>query len=137
MEQYDHTLLEQALRFETSCSGGPGGQHVNRTRSRVTACLSIPDCPAFTPDQRQRLLEKLASRLTQEGVLRISSEESRSQDDNKRIALQTLHEVLRKALTRPRKRVPTKRSRASQQKRMDEKSRRGSIKRERGRSGED
>lgn len=131
MEAFNFDLLAAAVRFETSCSSGPGGQHVNRTRSRVTACLVVSS--VFNAEQAERIQLKLATRINQDGVLRVSAEASRSQDENKQQALETMRTLLRQALERARRRVPTKKTRASQQRRIDTKKQRSQCKRERGR----
>lgn len=129
MEWFDRQKVAEAIRYETSCAGGPGGQHVNRSRTRITACLALAECGVFDPDQLERVRRKLATRISQEDLLRVSAEGSRSQEENRQQALQVLLELIAGALKRPRKRIATKRSRASQERRVGEKKQRGQIKR--------
>ncbi len=120
---------ELALRF--SRSGGPGGQHVNVTASRVELLWDVAGSGALTDDQRARLLSALASRLDGTGVLRIVVEDTRSQHENRARAMARLATVVAAAL-RPRKpRRPTRPSAAAREERLAAKRRRGEIKRSR------
>lgn len=107
--------------FEFSCSGGPGGQHVNRTRSRVAACWLPRQSALLGPAQLARIEEKLATRISNDGILRVCSEEQRSQERNRTAALDNLFALVKSALRVPRLRVATRKSRASVQKRLEEK----------------
>ena len=116
------------LIFTASRSAGPGGQHANKTNSRVTLHWSLEATNALTEHQKNRVKRKLAHRLTSEGTLQINVEDFRSQHRNKEIALERLKELIINALKVAKKRKPTKPSRAAKQRRMDEKKSRGSIK---------
>jgi ribosome-associated protein len=116
------------LVFITSRSGGPGGQHVNKTDSRVTVRWNVPASAALTDDQKQRLLSKLASKLTNDGDLVMHSSTSRSQGQNKEAALQQLAHEIAKGLVVPKKRVATKPSKAKKAERVDAKKHRGVVK---------
>ncbi len=119
-------------------SGGPGGQHVNKTSSKVLLRWNPTTSEALSEEDRQRLVAKLASRLTEEGDLLITSERNREQSRNVDDAVAKLVDVVRAALKRERKRRKTKPTRASQQRRLDSKKRRGETKRGRRRpSSED
>jgi len=119
------------LEFRASRASGPGGQHVNKTSSRVELLWSPARSAALTGEQRARLAERLASRLDSEGVLRVVSSDTRSQLRNREAAEGRLAELLRKALVVPKKRRPTKPSRAAKQARLDEKRRNAERKRNR------
>lgn len=116
------------LVFTASRSGGPGGQHANKTSSRVTLHWALDASAAFSDFEKMRLRQRLASRLNSEGVLQLHVEETRQQSRNKEIACERLVTLLRDALKTQKKRRPTKRTKASQRRRMDEKRARGDIK---------
>jgi ribosome-associated protein len=119
-------------------SGGPGGQHVNKTSSKVLLRWSPATSEALSDADRARLLEKLAPRLTEDGELLITSERHREQSRNVDDAVAKLVDVLRAALRRQRKRRKTKPTQASKRRRLDAKKRRGDTKRtRRPPSGED
>ncbi len=119
-------------------SGGPGGQHVNKTSSKVLLRWNPRTSEALRDEDRERIEEKLASRLTEDGDLLVTSERNREQSRNVDDAVERLIGILREALKRQRKRRKTKPTRSSQRKRLDSKKRRGDTKRQRKRpSGED
>ncbi|MGN7247187.1 alternative ribosome rescue aminoacyl-tRNA hydrolase ArfB [Janibacter anophelis] len=125
-------LVEQFSR-----SSGPGGQGVNTTDSRVQLSLDLATTSALTDPQRQRALERLSTRLVGT-VLTVDASEQRSQLRNRTIARERIASLLREALAPPPpSRRPTKRTRGSQRRRLDAKSRRAQIKRGRGRPGAD
>ena len=118
----------QLLRAETSRSGGPGGQNVNKLETRVTIAVEVDALPL--PDGRkQRVRERLAGRINREGVLRVTSQAERSQLANRDRALARMEELLREALVEAKPRKRTRATKSSKQKRLDEKKRRGEIKR--------
>jgi ribosome-associated protein len=121
------------LQFQTSRSSGPGGQNVNKVESRVELRFNIPASQLLTEEQKQTLLQKLASKLTTEGELLISAQEDRSQLRNKEIALQKFHETLRKALHKPKARKATKPSKGAVRQRLESKKKHGDKKANRGR----
>ena len=132
----DETLLVQEglviphweVVFTTSKSSGPGGQHANKTNSRVTLHWSLDASSAFSDYQKHRIRQRLGGRINSEGVLLIHVEESRQQSRNKEIACQRLVEMLRDALKQVKRRRPTKRTKSSQRRRVNEKRARGDIK---------
>jgi ribosome-associated protein len=113
--------VEKELRFHTSRSGGPGGQHANKTETQVELRFSIHDSQVLSEEEKQRLLKKLSNRITKEGELIITAESSRSQVKNKQEAIERFYEMLEKALKKPKKRKPTKPSLAARRRRLDEK----------------
>ncbi|MBD3177604.1 MAG: aminoacyl-tRNA hydrolase [Armatimonadia bacterium] len=125
------TIPGHELWLEFSRSSGPGGQHVNKTSSRATLCWSIDHTGVLEPAQKSRLKNKLRSRVSQEGVLRVSCDRHRSQSANRKEARERLADMVAEALERPKRRIPTKPSRASKERRIQRKKHRGRIKRER------
>lgn len=122
------TIPQAELEFSVSRSGGPGGQHVNKTSTRVTLSWDISRSQAISEHQRERLLLKLEHRITQEQQLQVHVDETRSQYRNRELALQRIAELIVGALHIPKPRKKTKPSRSSQKKRMDKKTQRGQIK---------
>jgi ribosome-associated protein len=128
----DLTLPAAELIEKVSTSGGPGGQHANKTSTRVTLRWSVVDSASVTDAQRAQLLQRLASRLTKAGELVIHADDTRSQSDNRRLARERLAAALVGALHVPKVRRPTRPTRASQRRRVEGKKRRGAVKRGRG-----
>ncbi|MFD2784999.1 alternative ribosome rescue aminoacyl-tRNA hydrolase ArfB [Hymenobacter rubripertinctus] len=121
------------LQFQTSRSSGPGGQHVNKVESRVELRFRVADSQLLTDEQKLTLLEKLASRLTQEGELLITAQEDRSQLRNRETALLKFHQLLTKTLHKPKARRPTKPGKGAVRKRLESKKKHGDKKTNRGR----
>jgi len=109
-------LVETASR-----AGGPGGQHVNKTSTRVTLRWNVRESEALSPTLRARLLQRLDARLTREGDLIVHAAESRSQAQNRAAARARLADCVRQALRRPRPRVPTRPGRGAVERRISEK----------------
>ncbi len=132
----DSIIIPDAeLEFSATRSSGPGGQHVNKVSTCVTVSFDVAGAPCLPEAARARLLERLAPRLTREGVLRVSVQDTRSQAANKELAVERLGALLRAALARPKPRRPTRPTRASRQRRLEAKKRRGAVKQGRGRVG--
>ena len=112
-------------------SSGPGGQHVNRSATRIEAVWNVTASPVLTPAQRSRLQLRLARRLDGDGNLRVVASDRRSQLQNRSAALERLSGVVSRALAVPKARRATKPTRASKERRLDSKKRRGTTKRER------
>ncbi len=116
------------LVFTTSRSSGPGGQNVNKVSSKVTLKWNVVVSRILTDDQKSLLLEKLKTRLTTEGVLMLTSQESRSQFKNKEAVLVKLDQLLSAAFTKKKARKRSKPTKASVQKRIERKKRTGEKK---------
>lgn len=125
--------LEREFVFQTSRSSGPGGQNVNKVNSRVELRFDIPGSELLTAEQKEMLQRKLASRLTSAGVLIVSSQESRSQADNRDRAVQKLYAQLARALMPVKKRKATRPTMASEEKRLQRKKRQAEKKAQRSR----
>ena len=120
------------LTEQVSTSGGPGGQHANKTSSRVSLRWNIGASTKLTDATRVRLLEKLGPRLTKDGELIVHVDSHRSQHMNRAAARTRMGELVAEALVVPKRRKKTKPTRASQRRRIEGKKRRGEVKRGRG-----
>ena len=120
------------LNFRFTTSSGPGGQHANRSATRAVLQFDVAQSPSLTDEVRMRLLEKLSTRLDKEGVLQIQVQDSRSQVQNRELAIGRFQELLAEALKKRKKRRKTKPSQAVQEARLAEKKKRGERKQERG-----
>jgi ribosome-associated protein len=119
------------LDIRVSRASGAGGQHVNKTSSRVEIFWNVQASRALSDDQRARLLERLASRLTTEGSIRVVASDMRSQSRNRDLAEERLADMVRRALVIPKKRRPTRPTKASKEARLEGKKRQSHKKRER------
>ena len=121
------TIISE-LQFKASRSSGPGGQHVNKTSSRVSVFFELENSTGLSEEEKLRLQTKLKSNLTNEGVLVLHCETSRSQHKNKELVIEKLKATLKKALQNEKNRVPTKRTKASVYKRLESKKKQASKK---------
>jgi ribosome-associated protein len=119
------------LDYRASRSGGPGGQHVNTSSTRVEVTWDVSSSPSLNPEQRGLLLERLASRLDSSGRLRLVSSGTRSQLRNKEEVTERLRSIVADALVVRKKRKATKPSRSAKAARLDAKRRRAATKRQR------
>lgn len=125
------------FEYRASRSGGPGGQHVNTSSTRVEVWWDVAGSPTLTEEQRARLLTALASRLDGTGRLRLVSSGSRSQLRNREEVTERLLELVARALAVPKPRKRTRPSRAAKVARLEAKRRRSATKRERRRPSSD
>jgi len=114
-------LISSELEFATSRSSGPGGQNVNKVNTKVTLRWNIKDSPQLTSEEKELLQQKLASRLTTDGTLLITSQDKRSQLQNKEETLLKLENLLKQAFAKRKKRKPSKPSKSSVQNRLNKK----------------
>ncbi len=112
-------------------ASGPGGQNVNRVATAVQLRFDAARSPSLPEDVRQRLMRLAGQRLTREGVLVIDARSRRTQEQNRKDALDRLFGLIRKASERPRPRKATRPTRASRRRRLEAKTRRGRLKRSR------
>ena len=127
----DFVIPRSELDIRTSRSSGAGGQHVNKTSSRVEIIWNIRDSRALSEEQREVLLQRLASRIASDGTVRVVSSETRSQLRNRERAQERLAELINKALTPRKKRKPTRRPKRADEARLASKKLHSRKKRER------
>jgi ribosome-associated protein len=125
------SIPRSELDIRVSRASGAGGQHVNKTSSRVEVFWNVRASRSLTDEQRARLLDKLSSRLTTDGSIRVVASDMRSQSRNRDLAEDRLTELVRRALIVPRKRKPTKPTRAAKEARLETKKRHSNKKRQR------
>jgi ribosome-associated protein len=119
------------LEFATSRSSGPGGQNVNKVSTRVTLLWNVDASPSISDKQRALVRERLAGRISREGVLRVSSQRHRTQLANKEAALARFAELLADALSEAPRRIPVRVPPSVDRQRLEDKRRRSRLKRTR------
>ena len=120
--------LSNEIKFKTSRSGGKGGQNVNKVETMVEAYWKIDDSRLISAEQKMLLKEKLAAKINTEGELMLKSRTERTQLGNKAKVLEKMANLVKKALIVPKKRKPTKISKAAKQKRIDSKKKVADVK---------
>jgi ribosome-associated protein len=125
------------LVYTASRSSGPGGQHVNTTDSRIQVRWNVLASSALSEAERAMVLKNLASRLTEAGDLILASDTHRSQRRNREEVTQRLAALVREALIPPKPRKKTKPTRASREKRLEEKRKKSRTKKGRGQKYDD
>jgi ribosome-associated protein len=128
---FDLRLPLAELEFRASRSGGPGGQHVNTSSTRVELWWDVANSPTLSDEQRRRLLDRLATRLDGNGRLRVVAGGTRSQLRNREEATERLRQMVAAALMVPKARKRTRPSRAAKAGRLEDKRRRAAVKRDR------
>ena len=118
METIDKTGLKTEFKFRTSRSSGPGGQSVNKVSTKVELLFDVLTSSILSDEQKFIVVTKLKNRISIEGVLQLSCDETRSQLKNKEIATKRFFQLLEEALKPVKKRKPTKPSKASKEKRL-------------------
>jgi ribosome-associated protein len=128
-EQVHIPLSELSFRFARS--SGPGGQHVNRTATRVELLFDVQHSPSLNEQQRELILRRLSGYIDQEGVLHLFSQSTRSQYQNREDVIARFRALMNQGLRVTPKRVPTKPSRAAKEKRLHAKRARSQTKQQR------
>lgn len=128
----DKSTLIKELSFKTARSSGAGGQHVNKVSSKVILSFDVENSEGLNAREKRLLKKTLASRLTNDGILNIFCEESKSQHQNKDLVIKRFLSILKKGVIVPKRRIATKPTKASKRRKLDEKKRRGQTKSLRG-----
>jgi len=130
-------IPENEIRITASRSGGPGGQNVNKVSSKVTLSFDVRSSAVLSEEQKRKIIGKLATRISKEGILQVVSQRTRSQELNRLDALARFSELLRRVLTPQMPRIKTRVSQAAKQRRVDEKRKHSLTKQKRSKQGWD
>jgi len=125
------SISADELVFKVSRSGGPGGQNVNKVNTRVTVFWDVVHSPDLSQGQKRRIRTALATRMDKHGVLRVVSQKHRTQEANRRAALERLEELVSEALKPKPVRKKTKVPPSARRKRLKEKKQRSLLKQQR------
>ncbi|MEN2284085.1 alternative ribosome rescue aminoacyl-tRNA hydrolase ArfB [Algoriphagus sp. SE2] len=109
------------LLFQTSRSSGPGGQNVNKVESKVQLSFDLKASKLLTEEEKETLLKKLKSKLTEDGILKVQAQEKRSQLQNKEIAIRKFYKLIKKGLEKKKVRKATKPGKGAIEKRLKSK----------------
>ncbi|MFZ2447074.1 MAG: alternative ribosome rescue aminoacyl-tRNA hydrolase ArfB [Syntrophobacteraceae bacterium] len=128
----DHiSIPDEELTFTASHSSGPGGQNVNKVSSRMTLWFDVVNSPNLSPEQKDLVRRRLATRIGKDGVLRVISQQTRSQAANRELAVNRFIELLRDALKQVPIRKKTRVSKGAKLRRLEEKKQHGILKKKR------
>jgi len=125
----DHiSIPEEELKFTASLSGGPGGQNVNKVSTRITLWFDVVNSPSLEQEQKELIMRRFETRIGKDGVLRVMSQQTRSQAENKELAIERFAELLQDALKQVPIRKQTRVSKGAKLRRLEEKKQRSMLK---------
>ena len=130
-------IPEGEISFTASRSSGPGGQNVNKVSSKVTLSFDLRNSTALTAEQKRKIMGKLAARINSDGILRVVSQRTRSQELNRTDVRERFSDLLRRALTPQQPRIRTRVPAAAKKQRVETKRKRALTKQARSAKGWD
>ncbi len=121
-------IPKRELKFKFGTSSGPGGQHVNKVETKVTLLFHVQSSSVLSPDEKERILQRLPTRINKHGFLRVSSSKFRSQQGNREAVIARFSEIIRGAIQPVNKRKKSRISKSQKLQRLNEKKKRAEQK---------